>query len=725
MLRYKLNYKTMKKNLLSFLAFAILTFTSYSQENSIDYSNVRDGETVEYCTQHKRQNEYLLAHPEAAQQLKDLELGNQNENSTFGQKATILYIPVVFHVLHNGGVENISDEQIIDAVSVLNRDFAKLNTDANNVVSAFQGVPANSDIQFRLATIAPDGTCFSGITRTQSPLAFDGSSGGNQVNAIKNGNDIYQGEWAGNKYLNFFVVAEAGGAAGYTYNPIPGFSSMGNGIWILNTYTGSIGTSSVHSSRSLTHEVGHWLNLSHPWGPNNNPGNASSCGSDDGVQDTPTCIGLTACNLTANSCDEDNNYWGFDQIDNTENYMDYSYCSKMYTPGQVTRMRNALQSNTGGRNNVMSAGNLIATGADGNPYLCKADFSVNRTSICSGDQIVFTDESYNAVNGWVWTFTGGTPSSSSDQNPTITYNTPGLYQVKLVATDGTNNDDEIKVSYIRVLPSSSTIPLLEGFESYSTLNNIPEWQVVNDEGIGFEIGSTGLNSSKSAKIMNFTQGSGSKDELISSPIDLSNVSGSMTLSFRYAHKRKSSNDDDWLKVLISNSCGENFVLRKSLHGVSLSTAVSSSSFVPSTESDWKTIHMTNVTSSYWVDNFRFKFQFTAGGGNNMYIDNINIYEGTPSDDLVAGITENELIQNLVLYPNPTDDELNVQFSLESSQEVIVQIQDLSGKVLQNNLINANTGTNLVFMNTSELSSGMYFMKINIGGAQKTIQFVIK
>jgi len=249
--------------------------------------------------------------------------------------------------------------------------------------------------------------------------------------------------------------------------------------------------------------------------------------------------------------------------------------------------------------------------------------------------------------------------------------------------------------------------------------------VNNDGGIGFEIATTGINSSKSVKIMNFTQAPGPKDEIISAPVDLSNVSGSMTLSFRYAHKRKVSNDDDWLKIFVSNDCGEGWALRKSIHGSILSSEISANSFVPSSESDWKTIHMTNVTSTYWVDNFRFKFQFTAGGGNNMYIDNINIYEGTPSDNLVVGITENELIQNLVLYPNPADNELNVQFSLESSQKVVVQIQNLSGKILQNNLINANGGTNLVFMNTSELSSGMYFMKINIGGAQKTIQFVIK
>ncbi len=86
-------------------------------------------------------------------------------------------IPVVFHVLHNGGAENISVAQIHDAVDILNRDYRLLNSDANNVQATFQGMPADIEIEFVLATKAPNGQCFSGITRTQNALTNDGSSG--------------------------------------------------------------------------------------------------------------------------------------------------------------------------------------------------------------------------------------------------------------------------------------------------------------------------------------------------------------------------------------------------------------------------------------------------------------------------------------------------------------------------------------------------------------------
>ena len=200
---------------------------------------------------------------------------------------------------------------------------------------------------------------------------------------------------------NIFVCGDIGGAAGYTTNPsIWSSQSMTNGIWVLHEYVGSIGTSSTGRSRTLTHEVGHWLNLEHTWGPNNNPGNASSCGTDDGVDDTPDCIGVQACILSSNTCSGDNSYWGFDIKDNVENYMDYSYCSKMFTAGQVTRMRTALQSTSTGRANLWQSGNLAETGVSGAPYLCAADFSSDKTTVCIGESVQFQDDSYNTATSW-------------------------------------------------------------------------------------------------------------------------------------------------------------------------------------------------------------------------------------------------------------------------------------------------------------------------------------
>lgn len=713
----------MKKTILTAMGIFAFTAISFSQTQTsqIDPTNVREGESIEYCLTHKK-NEELLSNPNAVAAFVQDEITRQQEaaNGVATPKATVYYIPIVFHVLHNGGLENISDEQILDGLSILNRDYRLLNSDANSVNAAFQGLPADVEIEFRLATIAPNGACFSGITRTQNAISNNGSSGVAQVQAIISGNNVYNGQFPGDEYLNIFICGEIGGAAGYTYKPSSfGGTSMANGIWILHNYVGSIGTSSTFTSRTLTHETGHWLNLDHTWGPNNNPGNAASCSSDDAVSDTPNTIGVTSCNQSEASCGP---------LANIENYMDYSYCSKMFTPGQVTRMRNAITSSIGGRNNVISSSNLTATGATGSVYLCGAEFQADRTTICAGNTINFDDMSYNLVNGWNWTFAGGSPASSSAENPSVIYNTPGLYTVTLSATDGSNSDSETKTSYIRVLPAAAGLPFHESFESYTTLNNIEQWEVVNPSGNGWQLHTaTGYTGNKCVKIVNFNQSTGNFDDLYSAPINLSGISAStgVTMSFRYSYVKRYTSNTEVLKVYVTPNCGENWAPRKTLSGNLLSSTAQNSSWTPTSQADWVTVHMTNITSGYWTDQFRCRFEFESDGGNNIFLDDINIYSGSPSDEIV-GISETEFnIEALAVYPNPVDNDLNVRFTLNSAEQARLIVQDVTGKVTQTATVNGAEGLNMVMMDTSVLASGMYFLKVQIGASQKTIQFVVK
>jgi PKD repeat protein len=712
---------------------------SNAQKSTFDASNARDGETVEYCIQHKKHNA-LMNNPAYVQTFIEDEIIRQKESNGVVPKGTIYKIPVVFHVLHNNGIENISDEQIYDALEIINRDYRLLNNDANNVQADFDGVvtqgtfepqPSDVEIEFVLATKAPNGTCFKGITRTSSSLSYNGANGDNQVDAIVAGNDVFNGQWPGNKYMNVFICGDIGGAAGYTTKPSNwSGTSMYNGIWVLHNYVGSIGTSSVGTSRTLTHEAGHWLNLDHTWGGNNNPGNTTSCSSDDAVQDTPNCIGVTSCALNSNTCTSDNNYFGFAIRDNVENYMDYSYCSKMFTQGQVNRMRAAIVSSVGGRSNLWTAANLNATGATGALTLCKAEFTSNKTSVCVGDQVEFFDDTYNAVTGWSWSFPSGTPATSTDQNPVVTYNTPGVYEVTLTATNGSLSDTEIKTAYIRVLPAATGLPFFEGFENYTSLNNLTNWEVYNpNNNNAFAItNATSHSGAQCVKLANYGQTGANSDELIASAVDLSGVAsngGVVTLSFRYAYRKKISSDIEWLKVFITNDCGSSWVQRKTLSGSQLSSQVATTAWTPSSAADWTTVHMVNVTSDYWVDNFRYKFEFEGNNGNNFYLDDINIYLGAPSNDIVLGLSEAGEIADLSVFPNPTDEDLNITFSSPVAQQATLTVRDIAGKLLQQNTVNAASGSNLVMLGMDSLAAGTYFVTVNLGENQKTLQVTVK
>jgi PKD repeat protein len=705
------NCYTMKKIILFVLGVILIgSSSSFAQERELDYTNVRPGQDFEVCRTHKIMNEKMQDPAFVEQRKLDQQLikDKKAEIENRSERAGVHVYPVVFHILHNNGDGDFDDQYIIDVVEKMNIEFRRQNPSADNVAPQFQGLPTDVELEFRLATLAPDGTCFSGITRTNHPSSDDGSSGTQQLNAIRNNNDVYQGSWPGDEYINFFIVGYADGAGGYTGYPSSwNYQNMSNGIWVLNTQIPS----------TCTHELGHWFNLPHTWGSTNNPGAPGNCSSDDGFADTPNTIGVTGCNLNESTCGP---------IANVENYMSYSGCYKMFTADQAAEMYGVAES--GLRNNHWSTQNLINTGADGNLFLCKADFEADQTSVCAGQTVQFTDKSINVVNGWSWSFPGGTPSTSTDQNPTVVYSSPGEYEVTLNSTDGANSASETKTAYIKVQPAATSIPFLEDFESYTTLRGIDEWEIYNPgNNAKFELNTTfGHTGTKSARLINFGQPAGQTDELISSPVDLSVLQSTddITLSFRYSYVKRYASNDEWLKVFISPDCGVSWAQRKTIHGTLLSPLAQNSSWVPSSVDDWTTIHMTNITSNYFTGDFRYKFEFESDGGNNFYLDNINIYYGDPTDELSVGALSAEF-SDVTLYPNPTDDEVNIRFNVMNDVKTSLVITDLSGKVAQERTINALAGNNLVMMDTKELAPGMYFVTLNAGSATQTLQLVVK
>ena len=545
-------------------------------------------------------------------------------------KRGIVYkIPIVFHVLHKGGIENISNDQINDAVRILNRDFRKLNADTSGIHPAFKGLAADAEIEFVLATKAPNGKCFSGITRTLA--TSDTTDGFEQVKMVKNGNDVFKGEWSSSKYLNVFICNDLGdGKAGYTYYPYT-TSMLYGGIWILHRYIGSFGTSSVTNSRAMTHEVGHWFNLSHVWGSTNEPG--VSCGDDD-VNDTPITKGwLYSCPFGPTNCSPG-------VVENVENYMEYSYCSKMFTLGQKARMIAALKSSVGGRNNLWTATNLNNTGT-ANPQLCLVDFTSSSTVICQNETVTFNDISYNNITSWLWTFPNGT--TSTIKNPTYTFSEPGTFTISLKVSNGIQT---LSTSKVFTVQKNQTLPYYEDFEKNVNGSVISNWTVVNAEkNASFEVTSqAALSGVKSATLQNFGQNVKSVDELVSAPFDLSDINKDklITLSFRYAYRKLKSTTREYLYVYLSNDCGVNWSSKLYLDGSRLSTIAEAASWKPSQVNEWVTIHLKTIDAKYWQPGTRIKFMFkndAVNGGNNLYLDDINLYAGLPSDTIIKTIDD--------------------------------------------------------------------------------------
>jgi len=383
----------------------------------------------------------------------------------------------------------------------------------------------------------------------------------------------------------------------------------------------------------------------------------------------------------------------------------------MFTEGQKTRMRAALNSTTAQRNNLWTATNLTATGTNGTNILCVADFKSVKTFICEGSSIIMTDASYNVPTTWEWSFPGGTPSTSNVQNPTVTYNTAGTYSVTLTVTNSSGTKTITKTNYMVVHPAAtmySNSVYTEGWETATSLPN-SDWTVLNPTGGNTWTRVTGVGASgnASAKITNNSSMVTQVDELISPSYNFTTISNPV-LTYKAAYAQQSSASLDKLQVYVTTNCGSTWLARLTRSGANLSSTGGTyvaSNFTP-TSTQWKQ-ETVSLASFVGATNARIKFVFTSDGGNNVYIDDINI-EGPLSvnQDLASEL-------NLSVYPNPAIGGSSVYFNLTNKSDVTVAIYDLLGKEIQQ-VINTvlQAGEQKVDFNAA---AGMYTVKVTING----------
>ena len=208
------------------------------------------------CVTDEMNKEFKELYPEDVIHLDQLEAPSPNT-----RRFTKYIIPVVFHVVHTGGKENISKAQIEEQIRILNEDFSYRNANKANIRSQFVNRAVDCEIEFRLAQIDKDGNCFDGIHRVYNSTHIQVRD---QVKAAVPG-------WDYKKYLNIWTVTsistrsgQEGTVLGYAY--LPGSTnSVVDGIVMRSDAVGdSVGTARWGGT-TLTHEVGHYFGLLHPF----------------------------------------------------------------------------------------------------------------------------------------------------------------------------------------------------------------------------------------------------------------------------------------------------------------------------------------------------------------------------------------------------------------------------------------------------------------------------
>ena len=352
------------------------------------------------------------------EEFKSRRLANPN------YRASVISIPVVVHVIHNGDAygtgENIRDEQVLSQIQVMNEDFRRM------AGSPGFGPGVDVEIEFCLAQTDPSGNFTTGIDRVNLNLAsFDRTAveGNLKPNTI----------WDPTQYLNMWTCRFSGdlnGVLGYAQFPsnsgLTGLAANGGAATtdgVIMAYN-AFGSSAIYPAgsylvpydrgRTTTHEVGHWLGLRHIWGD-------GGCTVDDFCADTPVAGAANfGCPTGTDSCPTSP---GLDQI---QNYMDYTddTCMDRFTQNQKERILT-----------VMSVATRRATLASSTKCLPPApfiQFGTTTGSIQENTNCNYVDVSYpvtiaraaTATANVTFSITGGTATQNVDYQiitPSVTF----------------------------------------------------------------------------------------------------------------------------------------------------------------------------------------------------------------------------------------------------------------------------------------------------------------
>ncbi len=440
----------------------------------------------------------------------------------------VLTIPIVVHIVHNGeavGVgRNLSQAQVKAQIETLNEDFRR-----KPGTPGFNDDPRGADIEIEF--------CLAQLNQQGSPMAEPGIDRYNGNRTTWTRNDIENvlkpsTIWDPDKYFNIWVLDFDASAQLLGYAQFPSMSTLAgipdnsprntDGVVIAyrsfgNALKGNfpVMQAPYNQGRTLTHETGHWLGLRHIWGDAN-------CGNDF-VDDTPPQASESrGCQVGRTSCGA---------VNMVQNYMDYSddACFNIFTKGQKSRMRTVMDISP--RRNSLTTSNLCGTTIAGPP---RANFRAETQQVLLGAQVKFFDLSSNFPNRWYWTFEGGSPANSTQQNPTVTYNQAGKFRVTLVAANSLGTSDTLKrEAYIEVL-SSGLCAEKTNFDGTRTL-------IRDTTRIGYVSGHNGR------KIMAIS-------EQFDNPLGYTNLGG-VTLRFGRAFAAGGADTENTVLVTVWNARG--------------------------------------------------------------------------------------------------------------------------------------------------------------------------
>lgn len=336
---------------------------------------------------------------------------------------------------------------------------------------------------------------------------------------------------------------------------------------------------------------------------------------------------------------------------------------------------------------------------------------------CFDNTVQFVDNSVLSSDNatWQWSFPGGSPNSSTIQNPTVVYDNPGEYDVTLTITDDYGTSTQSIISFIIYEDILTSLNLQEDFETGFN----PQWNLHNpDHSFSWNIiniqNGPDCNPTACSNINHYDiDAVGDEASLITPMIDLTSVATAY-LGYDYAYARYDGSYEDGFRIDISSDCGSNWTTLFEAMGNNLQTVPDQGYWWEPTDcSDWSVNNLIDI-SNHVGNNVMLRFVGINGYGNNFYLDNINILENANG----IGESSEPFLQ---VYPNPTKGKFKIDYSF-NAPNIQLNMSNVLGERVFSRILAGENGSSII--STEDLENGIYFLSLTDGITIKSIKVIV-
>ena len=344
----------------------------------------------------------------------------------------------------------------------------------------------------------------------------------------------------------------------------------------------------------------------------------------------------------------------------------------------------------------------------GNPYVCGASDPFGFVLKNAGADTLHTVNINYTVNGSgvvTYPWSGNLPQFGIDTvmitlsglingTNTVVYYTS---QPNGVGDQQTSNDTTT-ISFTDVSQAQVIAPLIQGFE----LTAFPPqyWADASNQWVR-KVGAGGFGNSFDCAEYPFFS-TPANGNLITAFIDLSSLTSPAKLDFNIAHARYDATYSDTMLVKISTDCGTTWTTLWMKGGTALATVADQTTEFTPNLGQWRHESI-DITSYIGQSTALFEFAAVSGYGNDLYLDDINIYDANAIPDVSAE-------SGINVYPNPSSGNFTIQISEKDLNSIVISVYNSIGEKIKE-ISSKGNNTSQFEINMDGQSDGIYLLKI--------------